>query len=534
MSSRNLPVRARRVSGFSRGLGPAPCFRSCPWMNERRARGKSGDHPAALRLSSSSGPSSKVGDSNPSRITWQQLEKALSAGRRRTAISLARGTCFRIRAGAVRLLRQGVASPTARHPLRALEQGLVPVHGRPRKPAGSRRLPADGPGGPLYWRVPPRTQLPGLPPVRGIGLRGSVVPRALPEARLSYIRNRQGGRLLAVVCVAALAAAAPVQAASPEDELVSIRYLGSAGLAIRSGGDSILTAPFFSNPGLLRVLFLPIAPDPGRLPDDVEGITRDARAILVGHSHYDHLMDVPLVAERMPGGGIVYASETAAHILAGADLGGARVVAVNDAAGSPQRPGRWIQIPGTPMRFMAILSGHAPHFAGMRFYDGRYREDWKELPRFASQWKLGQPFTFVIDILDPAGSAPRFRIFYQDAATDPPEGFPPPLDDGKEYDLAVLCVASFSQVEDHPGAIVRHIRPRAVLLVHWESFFRSHSKPVRRVPGTNVRRFIRRLEEALPRGTPWWMPDPGESLRLPLAPAMTDSAETPGPEPPRE
>jgi hypothetical protein len=238
--------------------------------------------------------------------------------------------------------------------------------------------------------------------------------------------------------------------------------------------------------------------------------------MLVGHAHYDHLMDVPLVARRLPRDAVIYGSETAAHILAAAPELGIAVETVNDRAATPGSPGRWIRPGKGRFRFMAVESGHAPHFAGMRFFDGSYRKDLKRLPRFARRWVLGQPFSFVIDILDPAGGEPVFRIFYQDAATSPPQGFPPPLGDGKGYDLAVLCVASAGKVEDHPGAILRHLDPKAVLLIHWEDFFRPQSEPVRPVPGTDGDAFTGRLEGALPPGVPWHRPVPGQIVTFPL------------------
>ena len=59
----------------------------------------------------------------------------------------------------------------------------------------------------------------------------------------------------------------------------------------------MLAAPLFSNPGLLRTGLRSIRSDTVLVDRymsryDVTG----ARAILVGHANYDHLMDVPRVA----------------------------------------------------------------------------------------------------------------------------------------------------------------------------------------------------------------------------------------------
>jgi len=304
---------------------------------------------------------------------------------------------------------------------------------------------------------------------------------------------------------------------SSEDS-VTIRYLGASGLSIRHGSDHILTAPFFSNPGIWRVLFGRIASDESRFPEDIDELASDAVGILVGHAHYDHLLDVPGVARRMPRSARIYGNETAAHILAAVpDLRG-RVVVLNDSAGDSERPGDWIWVVGSAIRFMPLRSGHAPHYAGMRIFDGGYTEDLTRLPPRAKGWPLGLPLSFVIDFLDPGSREPVFRIYYQDAAADPPQGFPPPLGDGKEFDLAVLCVASFEGVEEHPEAVLRWVEPRAVLLTHWEGFFRPQSEPVRPVRATDLEEFIERFEAAIPEHTPHWMPSPGEAIAIPLSP----------------
>ncbi len=300
-------------------------------------------------------------------------------------------------------------------------------------------------------------------------------------------------------------------------DTVRIRYLGASGLSIRRGADHVLTSPFFSNPGKFSVLLGRIATDEERFPADLDELAEDAAAILVGHSHYDHLMDVPAVARRLPRTAVVYGNDTAGHILAAVQDFPLKFVGLDRRAGDSTRLGEWISMGRGTVRFMPLLAGHAPHIAGMRFWDDGYSTDLKKLPRRASGWLMGQPLSFVIDFLDPDKTV-RFRLFYQDAAAPAPQGFPPPLGDGKGFDLAVLCVASFAQIDDHPEAILRALDPRAVLLTHWEDFSRPQSEPIRNVPRTDVPEFLRRFEAALPPGTPYWKLEPGESIEINVSP----------------
>lgn len=292
---------------------------------------------------------------------------------------------------------------------------------------------------------------------------------------------------------------------------VDITYLGAGGFLFRRGDQAIMTAPFYSNPNLLQVgLGFPISSNEARVEALLPPVD-DVTAILVGHAHYDHLMDVPYVARHRAPKAIVYGSTTMTHILAPV-LPKSRLHSVNSGAGTWRRPGEWLPTPTSRIRFMALHSEHAPHFMGIKLFKGKIAEDLQHLPRTAYGWKEGQTFAYVIDFLGDDGKV-DLRIHYQDAATNPPYGFHPQLD-AKGVDVAILCVASFAEVKDYPEAIVRDMRPRHIVLAHWEDFFRAPNRPLAAVPPTNTKEFVIRLESALPESSDWTTPVPGTTLRF--------------------
>ncbi len=301
----------------------------------------------------------------------------------------------------------------------------------------------------------------------------------------------------------------------PTDDALEITYLGVGGFLIRWNGHAILTAPFYSNPGLLQVgLGLPIAPNTNRIDAHLPRVD-DVEAILVGHAHYDHLMDVVYVAETRALRAVLYGNETMAHILASRGRLRGRVITLDAAAGDWWQPGRWQYVADRSIRFMALRSEHAPHFLGIKMFGGDVPKDLDRLPRSAYGWKEGQTFAFLIDFLGADGSV-RLRLHYQDAASNPPAGFvPPPATAATEpVDVAILCVASFGEVNDYPEAIVRQLQPRTVVLGHWESFFRSPDLPLQAVPLTDTKTFALRLTDALPIGGRWYTPRPNATLRI--------------------
>ncbi len=275
--------------------------------------------------------------------------------------------------------------------------------------------------------------------------------------------------------------AAPRPAARPDDVLV--RYLGAGGLYLEWRGVSLLTSPFFSNPGRFRAPFGRLAANQVRIDGGLKGMDlKDVRAILVGHSHYDHLADVPRVAETFCPKARVYVNRSGANVLAGlAPLRG-RIDCLEDKAQQG-----WIRLRDEtgrdlPVRFRAVETVHAPLFWHLPWSPGEVKKAWDkgwDGHRFR-QLRVGKPFAFVIDLLDPDDTV-RFRIYYQDAASPESKGYPE-IGDGVPYDLAVLCMASFRYVKNHPGGILGNLQPRHVLVIHYEDFFRDPAKPVRFVP----------------------------------------------------
>lgn len=302
-----------------------------------------------------------------------------------------------------------------------------------------------------------------------------------------------------------------------EEEAVNVQYLGVGGYLFRYGKSALITAPLITNPSLLKIATLTRLKTDEALLDRLLPAVDNVEIILVGHSHYDHLMDVPYIMKKHASKAVVYGSKTMGHIMAAA-VDKSRIVIVGKCAAKGKTPGQWIYNQDRTIRFMAIESEHAPHFAGFKLLPERpYKKDLKRLPRTVFGWVEGQIYTYLIDFLDEQGGS-VFRVHYQDAASNPPFGFVPelPADDQRRVDLAILCVASFTQVNNYPEGIIRHIQPKHIILGHWEDFFRKQGKPVKALRATNVGDIIKRLEAVLPEDSKWLLPKPFTKMRFPI------------------
>jgi hypothetical protein len=339
--------------------------------------------------------------------------------------------------------------------------------------------------------------------------------------------------LLLAACAAALVRApSPAHAAdacegacaAPGDS-VEVTYLGVGGWLIRRGPDAVMTAPFFSTPRLSSVgLGRPIRADTARIDERMRALVPDAsgvRAVLVGHSHYDHLMDVPYVARRYLPGVPVYGNAAMLRLLA-RDPVHPRLVSLEDAAGTHAAPGRWVYPhPDSTVRFMALRSAHAPHALGLKVFRREQTGDRDALPSTAWEWAEGEVLAYVVDFLERPGGRVAFRVHFQDAASEAPLGFPPPWDggDAAPFDLAIVCAGSFREAAGYPAGIVGALRPRRVLVGHWEDFFRPQTQALRLVLRGDTTELLRRVDGALPAGGARSVPRPGEVVRLPVHPA---------------
>ncbi len=286
---------------------------------------------------------------------------------------------------------------------------------------------------------------------------------------------------------------APTECGDPA-HVISVTYLGVAGLLIEHNGHVMLTAPFFSNPSLRMVM-----PRATRLLRSTPRISADT------------------VAK-------IYSGPSVRHMLMGDSAlranGGERVVAISAAAiGRKERRGVWYYSADSAYRFMALAASHAPTYRAWRqvytFTSGSVDVDLDSLPHTAAEWKLGEPYAFIIDVLSDRTRAPLFRIYFEDAPSEPPLGFPPTeVLAERPIDLAVICAATSSNVSNTPDSLLTVLKPSQVILAHWEDFFRPQTLPIQLSPATDLDAIRESLRKSLPRASGWVLPLPQTTLRF--------------------
>lgn len=289
-----------------------------------------------------------------------------------------------------------------------------------------------------------------------------------------------------------------------------LTYLGVGGFIIRTGDEAIMTAPSFTHPAFLKVAtpFWPIHSDSAAVDRELRRLLGDrltalagVHSILVGHAHYDHLIDVPRLADVYLPNAKIYGTLTTKRILM-ADPGLRAhperidsLVPADSAIATAWRVGRWIYTPSRRIRFMPMRSSHAPNWWFVTLAPCHTEHDRASLPRTAWGWCLGEPVSYLIDLLDAAGR-PAFRIFYQDAASKPMDVLLPPFTgaDDKAVDVAIVCAGNFKKVVDYPVLLIAALRPKHVIVGHWEDFFHDQGDDPTPVRFTDTKELARRLD----------------------------------------
>lgn len=259
-----------------------------------------------------------------------------------------------------------------------------------------------------------------------------------------------------------------------EPGAVRVRWLGTAGFAIEHDGHVVLVDPYLTRASLARCIVAPLRSDEAA----VSRYAPRADAIVVGHTHFDHALDVPAIARAT--GARVFGSRSAAALCRAAGVAADRVEVVERAAGSEP-----VVREVGPFELRFVPSVHSRLLLGRVPLPGDIA-DCDQVPMRAQAYKCGAVFGVELRV---AG-----RTIYHLGSAD--------LIDAnartKNVDLLLMCVAGWTTGHDVPERVARSFAPQAVLLSHWDDFLRPIHLPARMLPAMQMPRLVERLTRAAP------------------------------------
>lgn len=254
--------------------------------------------------------------------------------------------------------------------------------------------------------------------------------------------------------------------------MLTVRWLGVAGLEIRVDDQVLLCDPYLSRPSKLATLLRPMTIDRTAVDRYLAALNAKVPAILVGHTHSDHVLDVP---------GIVQTTQAKA-------LGTASLANLLDAYGLEERvtvvePGRSYTF--GPFKVRPIESVHGRAILGRIPFPG-------EIPRGltpplrVNKYRHGGPLIWHIEAeglrMLQVGSADFIEANLRDV----------------QVDVAFLCAAGRQSTPDFARRLLDILQPRVVVPFHFDDFF-SPVESGKFVPGVDLDGFVREIQSARPK-----------------------------------
>jgi L-ascorbate metabolism protein UlaG (beta-lactamase superfamily) len=252
-----------------------------------------------------------------------------------------------------------------------------------------------------------------------------------------------------------------------------LRWLGTAGFELACEGRRLLIDPYLSRPSLGMCLKGALRPD----RDIIHHYVPAADVIVVGHTHFDHALDVPAIVHHT--GATVVGSRSAMALCRSAGILGTQLCEVEPSATATAA------VRFGPFELECARSDHAPIAAGRIPFPGEI-DDAQGLPLYAHQYRCGTVLRTTVRV------AGRKIVHLGSAAM--PEASPAT----ERADLVLLCVSGWHASTDLPERAVRQLAPRAALLSHWDNFFRPLRRPLQQLPGVRLGPLVQRLRRADP------------------------------------
>lgn len=247
---------------------------------------------------------------------------------------------------------------------------------------------------------------------------------------------------------------------------VTLRYLGTAGFVIENAERAVVLDPFVSRPTLLGTFT-------ARLDSDEALVRRTiprADDVLVGHAHYDHILDAPRVCATT-----------------GARLIGSRATCmVGRAAGLPEAQlletrGREDLASG-PWTLRGLPSIHGKALFGRIPLPGDLVAPPPWPPRLRDL-RHGDVLNWIVD----TGGVRIAHVDSADVLRDELEG--------RSADVVCLCAIGRRYRPGYVRDVVETLRPKVIVPCHWDTMITPIDAPAELLPTVDLPGFVQEIRD---------------------------------------
>lgn len=262
---------------------------------------------------------------------------------------------------------------------------------------------------------------------------------------------------------------------SEHDAHISITYLGTAGFVIQNAERSVVLDPYVTRTPLVKSLTKPLIPQVDLIKQHIPR----ADDVVIGHSHYDHILDAPDLCKQ-----------TGARLI-----GSPATMMVGRAAGLPESQllettGRE-DIASGDWRLRGLPSVHGKVAFGRIPISGDISQPPPWPPRML-QLKHGLVLNWLVD----TGQLTIVHIDSADFIEDELRGI--------KADIVCLCAIGRRYRPNYVADVVRLLRPTYIIPCHWDTMMTPIDETPDLIPTVNLPQFFQEIKDA--GATPLFMP----------------------------
>jgi L-ascorbate metabolism protein UlaG (beta-lactamase superfamily) len=250
-----------------------------------------------------------------------------------------------------------------------------------------------------------------------------------------------------------------------DDDALRVKWFGTAGFELIYRDTTLLIDPFFSRNSLLNCGFTALKND----PESFKPYIGKADHIIIGHSHHDHIMDVPEIALQT--GALVSGSSTTANMCLGYGLPPEQLRTI--------LPDTEVLCGDFKVRFIESLHGR---LFGMVPSPGTVDTPSK-WPLRLKQFKHGGVFGLHI-------TAGPYTLFHNGSANL--------IDDklaGHTADIHLMGLSGRRMTKNYLERFYSILQPKFIFPMHYDNFFIPLDKGLKLLPFLDMKGFYRDIEK---------------------------------------
>ncbi len=260
------------------------------------------------------------------------------------------------------------------------------------------------------------------------------------------------------------------------DADLRMRYLGTAGFVLEAQQHTIVVDPFVTRPGFRRTLFGRLSPD----EDRIRQVLPRADDVIVGHAHYDHVLDGPALCRHT--GARLIGSPAVGHVGRAAGLPPEQIVVTQGREDIASGPGI---VRGLPSKHGRVYFNRVS-LAG----DITAPPPWP--PRF-HQLRHGLVLNWFVELNGVRVAHVDSADFLRDELLD--------LDrahdvQSRGIDVLCLCAIGRRYRPDYVTEAVELFNPRIIVACHWDLFSTPYDVEPALLPGVDLPGFVDEITQA--------------------------------------